>query len=319
MQENKLELRIAKLEAEVAKHTTEIEELKAAISKVNTEILLPKHLLDPSKATEFDNLKLLLESPQWPHAVDPSLICDVTADKDKEDRAEGIIDLIIDMHLGDLAFLDFGCGEGHVIDRARLQKPRIAVGYDIKHYEKWESWPVYDSTVLTTDWEEVEAKGPYNVVLLYDVIDHIAGTEKEVLGALKRVRSVTAKGAKVFVRCHPWCSRHGTHLYHKLNKAYAHLVFNDEELQTMGCENNPTRKVIHPLMTYQDWFRRSGFQIPRQGSVTNENIEKFFIDTPLIARRIKEHWNTSHDHKLRTGQAFPTMQMQQQFIDYVLI
>jgi len=52
----------------------------------------------------------LLNSKAWPHAVDPALICDISSEQDKEDRAEGILDLIIDIHLENLKFLDFGCG-----------------------------------------------------------------------------------------------------------------------------------------------------------------------------------------------------------------
>ncbi len=311
--------RITALEEKIAKQEKEIEEIRTAIAKINANMLLPKHLVQADKTNEFDSLKMLLNSDQWPHAIDPTLICNAENEQDKEDRAEGIIDLVVDVHLKNLSFLDFGCGDGHVVEKTRQQGPRRAVGFDIKTYEKWDEWESSETIFHTNDWEEVQRAGPYNAILMYDVIDHIIGHENEVINALKRIKSVAAPGVKVFVRCHPWCSRHATHLYHKMNKAYLHVIFTSEELEKMGLiTENEARKIIHPIITYQNWFRQAGFQVPKQPNITSENIENFFVDTPVVARRIKSHWAASHDHKLRTGQTFPTIQLQQQFLDFVL-
>src|SRR5207249_2471927 len=164
----------------------------------------------------------------------PTLICDITSDQDKEDRAEGILDLIIDVHLENLKFLDFGCGEGHVVNRCRTQKPRMAVGFDIKKIERWEKWNKTSNVYFTDDWDEAKRLGPYNIILMYDVIDHMLMSEQELIDRLKEVKESLAVNGRVYLRAHPWCSRHGTHLYYKLNKAFAHLVFTDEELKSLG-------------------------------------------------------------------------------------
>jgi 2-polyprenyl-3-methyl-5-hydroxy-6-metoxy-1,4-benzoquinol methylase len=307
------------LKAVSADQSKQIEELKSSFNRVNARMLLPPHLIQGGKDDEFESLKLLLESDAWPHAVDPSLICDITVEKDKEDRAEGIIDLIIETNLAGLSFLDFGCGDGHVVEKSKEQKTKLSVGYDTKKSEKWNDWKTDEKSLFTTNWEEVKAKGPYNVILMYDVIDHIQGDDNAVIEELKKVRSVTAPGAKVYVRCHPWCSRHGTHLYHQKNKAFMHLIFTDEELNKLGYEQEKTQKVIHPVATYQNWFRAAGFQIPRNHNAINEHVEPFFLETPLLAKRIKSNWAHSHDHKLRIGHAFPDGQVKQQFLDFILI
>ncbi len=267
-------------------------------------------------AEDFKKLKELLNSDQWPAAVEPSLICDVSSEQDKEYRAEGILDLIIDISLNGLSFLDFGCGEGHVVEKAALQKPKISVGYDIVQSERWEQWPQNDNMTLTTKWEDVVAKGPYNVILLYDVVDHI---EEDVIEELKKIKEVLSPGGKVFVRCHPWCSRHGTHLYRQINKAYIHLVFTEEELKELGFFGQKTREVIHPIATYEKWFKKAGFRIPRASTVMREGVNKFFLKNELIANRIKARWKTSSEKEFRTGKTFPTFQMEQQFIDWVIL
>lgn len=296
--------KIEALEALLKKQEKEIEMLKIEASHANL-------------ADELETLKKLLESSAWPSAVAPSLICDTSSEQEKQDRAEGILDVIVDVHLEELAFLDFGCGSGHVTNRSLTQNPRISVGYDIQKQDNWDDWPANEKTLYTTDWDKVEKNGPYNVVLIYDVIDHMI-SENEVIDNLKKIKKAMAPKAKVFVRTHPWCSRHGTHLYHKINKAFIHLVFTDEELDTLGYKNDSLLKVIHPLRTYEDWFKTAGFNILHIQQNTHVEVEPFFRDTPIIAKRIKSHWIDSHDQDLRIGRKYPDFQMKFQFIDYIL-
>lgn len=296
--------KIEELRSLLKKQEQEIETLKIEASQINI-------------ADEFDTLKILLESSKWPSAVAPSLICDISSEQDKQDRAEGILDVIVDVHLENLAFLDFGCGSGHVNNRSLTQNPRVSVGYDIKKHDNWDEWPDNEKTLYTTDWEKVKSKGPYNIVLIYDVIDHM-DSEEEVIDNLKKIKEVMAPKAKIYIRTHPWCSRHGTHLYHKINKAFIHLVFNDKELEKLGYKNEPLLKTIHPLKTYDYWFKTAGFNILHMQQNTHIEVEPFFRDTPLVAKRIKSHWIHSHEEDLRTGRRLPEFQMKFQFIDYIL-
>ncbi len=304
MSDLNINTRIAQLEEKVKDHGKQIHELKNLLEKVRLQKM-------PS---EFDDLVALLKSNNWPSAIEPSLICDVSSEQDKEDRAEGILELIIDVSLENKSFLDFGCDEGHVVKRAAGQKTKACVGYDIKESPKWKEWK---NVFFTTDWEEVKKKGPFDIILLYDVIDHIADKEN-IPEILTKIKGVLAPTGKIFIRCHPFVSRHGTHLYHQTNKAYAHLVFHQKELDIMDLKGLFTRKVIHPIATYEGWFRGAGLNLSRAASITRKSVEPFFINTPIIAKRIKERYADSFEPALRSGQQFPAMQLEQQFLDYVL-
>lgn len=258
----------------------------------------------------------LLNSKEWPPAVDPALICDISSEQDKEDRAEGILDLIIDVHLENLKFLDFGCGEAHVVNRSITQKPRMSVGYDIKENEKWSQWPKKPNMLLTTDWGEVKAHVPYNIVLMYDVIDHMMYSDNELIVKLKELKTMLAPNGKIYLRVHPWCSRHGTHLYRQLNKAYAHIVFSDEELQSLGYKQEEVRQVITPFLTYENIFKTAGLRINSGPHTIRESIEPFFTNTPLIAQRIKAVYKRTNNEEWQ--RKFPTP-LEAQFIDYVLM
>lgn len=237
--------------------------------------------LDKTKE-EFDSLYRLLHSNNWPRAIDPSLICDTTLESDKEDRAEGILEIIIDTEIKGLKFLDFGCGEGHVINKSTNKETKLSIGFDINKSEKWETWPQKDNVIFTDDWEKVLESGPYDVILLYDVLDHT----KDPVEILKRVKTVCTDKTKVYIRCHPFCSRHGTHLYKQINKAFVHLVFTKTELEAMGFKEEEVFKVIHPQLTYHNWLEEAGFT-NKTISAYREAVESFFSSTPIIANRIK--------------------------------
>jgi 2-polyprenyl-3-methyl-5-hydroxy-6-metoxy-1,4-benzoquinol methylase len=254
----------------------------------------------------------LLKLNDWPHAVDPVYICNQSSEEEKMERARSVIDLMIEARLEGQSFLDYGTGGGHVT--AVISKDtKYAIGYDIQASE---SWKLMDGVNLTTDWEEVKKNGPYNIVLAYDVLDHI-DPDISVIDELKNIRSVLSPNGRIYVRCHPWCSRHGSHLYHQINKAYAHLVFTDEELVAMGYEPARVRKIIHPLGTYSDWFKAAGLQI-KSHHINKDPVEEFFIHTQSIRDRIKQRWRDSKDKDLNQGRKMAVFQMEQQFIDYVL-
>jgi len=268
----------------------------------------------------FKEFKSLLKSDQWPTAVDPLLICDTTSDQDKQDRAEGILGLIMETHLENLKFLDFGCGEGHVIMKSLEQKPQFSIGYDIQKFDKWNELPKNEKAILTTNWGEVEKNRPYNVVLIYDVLDHMMNPEEEIITKLKEIKNLLAPDAKIYVRCHPWCSRHGTHLYHKINKAYIHLVFEDHELEEMGYIGFPTRKIIHPATTYENWFKLANLQpINKGANIFRKQVDAFFIHRKKIAQKIKSRWKESHMGHLASEANMPIRQIEQEFVDYTLI
>lgn len=287
--------------------------LKQEKIKIRTEI--PKVL-----PAEFEILKKLLESDAWAPAVDPVLICNSESEDNKLDRAEALMDLLLPIAASgkpDIAgkkFLDFGCGEGHVAFKSKDYHTALSVGHDLTN-NKWEHFPQKDNLVFTNNFAEVEKHGLYDTIFIYDVLDHIVGSVNDVLLDIKKV--LAPKGT-VHIRTHPWCSRHGTHMYRTINKAYIHLVFSKEELEDLGYkEQMPTCEIIHPLDTYKDWFKKAGFQADHAPPI-QEAVDAFFINQVLIADRIKANWRKSPDPALNSGIRFPEFQISQQFINWTL-
>jgi 2-polyprenyl-3-methyl-5-hydroxy-6-metoxy-1,4-benzoquinol methylase len=211
-------------------------------------------------------------------------------------------------------FLDFGCGEGHVVVEA-AQKAKISVGYDIKD-DNWQRFTLGENAILSTDWEKVKNHASYDAVLLYDVLDHLKD-EDEAVSVLKNIRDVLDDKGKIFVRCHPWCSRHGTHLYQSINRAYLHLCLDEENITKLGYKFLPTIKIIHPLQTYDRWFQAAELHTV-SWNVVREQVEPFFHQPP-IAALIKKNWKDSPEETLAKGHHYPSWQMEQQFVDYVLV
>lgn len=265
----------------------------------------------------FEELKTLLHSDTWPAAVDADLICNDESVDDKFLRAEGIIEFMIDESLQGKKFLDFGCGEGHVVRKSIEKNPTLAMGYDIKDQE-WQSLNFPDNTHgCSTDWNEIARNGPYDIILMYDVLDHAIGDDPVSL--LQKAKSVLSPGGMLYIRCHPWCSRHATHLYKKINKAFIHLVFSDVELARMGYPGGlKCSRIIHPHATYKQWFNDAGLDLVNENAIP-ENVEDFFHLNPHINERIRNNWKgKSLQPDLNAGKGFPSFQLRICFVDYIL-
>lgn len=262
--------------------------------------------IDPSFLSQEKRIMFdLLKSDQWPEAVPAFLICDET-DNDKFERAEGIIDYL-GMDLTGKKVLDFGCGEGHVALKAS-ETANFVVGYDILP-------PVKESTsncLLTCKSIDIEKNGPYDVVILYDVLDHIKDSipsESGPVTVLKYIKQFCHKDTKLYVRCHSWMSRHGSHLYKRLNKAYAHLYFSEEDLRKMGVKMDFVRKYCFPVNEQTNWFKQATF------TKISEDIVKNFIEFFFQKPELK--FDDVQFDKNFEGK-FPEWQMSQSFNDYVL-
>jgi 2-polyprenyl-3-methyl-5-hydroxy-6-metoxy-1,4-benzoquinol methylase len=245
---------------------------------------------------ETKNLVHLLASDEWPEAAPSYLICD-DSETDKKERAESIIDYV-DESLKEKKFLDFGCGEGHVAATAN-NSAILSVGYDKKKTGNltWE----HESPLLTTDIEKVRDFAPYDHVLIYDVLDH----SEDPTQILTTLRSLCSEDSKVYVRCHSWMSRHGSHLYRQVNKAYIHLVFTQQELQQMGLIIEPTLQYLAPILTQKKWFENAGFEVTSE-CVVECAVESFFRRAEIEKRLPK------------INGSFPEWQMSQAFNDYII-
>lgn len=248
----------------------------------------------------FQALKQLLLSDSWPKAVDPKLIC--TTEDLAFRRAHAILDLVIGESLEDKSFLDFGCGEGHVVMQGLTQNPKVAMGYDID----LSKCTFKENGHFTSEFDMIENFAPYDIILLQDVLDHV---EKPV-EILKKIKGILNKNGKVYIRNHPWCSRHGSHIYTQINKAFVHLIFDEAELSRVGgFINEPTAKIYQPLPTYRQWISDAGFKIFSEVP-TQKNLDKFFEENSMIKERLSELWSGDHAKMLQNTQI--------EFVEYVL-
>ena len=256
-----------------------------------------------NQVATFESLKDLLNSGQWPQAAPDFLICE-ESDKDKYERAEGIL-AYMGQDIKDKKFLDFGCGEGHVAQKSVELGAANAVGYDIKKSGglTWDSQT--GNCLLTTDIEKAKSGGPYDLILLYDVLDH----SDDPVNILATVRDMLAPQGRIYVRCHPISSRHATHLYKKINKAYIHLVFTDDELKQLGYENDIKQRTYFPQVDNNRWFGQAKLKAISHDCVRSD-IDTFFKQNEMVKSRIM---------RPPYNRGFPDHQLGQVFNDYVLV
>jgi 2-polyprenyl-3-methyl-5-hydroxy-6-metoxy-1,4-benzoquinol methylase len=286
-------------------------EVKVPVKQTAHKPLVQQPVLEAASVDDmgsFESLKTALSSNKWPEAVNPHLICDPKSNDDKTERGRGVIELMIEEDLKGLKLLDFGCGEGHCTALSTEYNTTISVGYDTKRYDSWTKFNSKDNLLFTTEFNDALARGPFDVIILFDVIDHLIG--EDPVNVLKKVASAMTSTGKIYMRTHPMVSRHGTHLYHDLNKAYVHLVFTPDELKQLIPQSEyqePTIGVTAPIMTYEKYVKEAGLKIVNRRDIT-EKVEPFF-KIPKIADRIMKNCRMNF---------FPEFQMSLQFIDYVL-
>ena len=100
---------------------------------------------------------------------------------------------------------------------------------------------------------------PYDIILMYDILDH--QIDKNPVDVLAEAKALLSPDGIIVARMHPWCSRHATHLYHKYNKAYLHLLMSESELTKAGLVGTPTRKDVTPPTTYRNWIDAAGLSV----------------------------------------------------------
>ncbi len=296
---------IEKLINELKSKISNIPEVEEKLDKINNEIKKPeiKHV-KPENVIN-DDLKKFLDNPDWVAAVPTNLICDETNHEDKMDRARGVRDIFnSDYNYENKKILDFGTGYGHFIQALTEKNVALAVGYDIKNEFQISS---NEKMILTTSWDEVLKNAPYDLVFLYDVIDHAANETPQDI--LIKAKSVLSNEGMIKMRCHPYIGKHGGHTYTKINKAYAHLILTPSELKELGHDfkNFPTIKVTTPLKTYSKFIIDAGLKTLNQ-KVINESAEQIFL-SGKFAERIKSNLKTN---------LLLIPQMGMQFIDYTL-
>ena len=282
-----------------ANYLWELQLLKQEFADIKTQ--LKKYGLPEASQYEkqFEKFKNVIYSTDWSEAIDPVAIC--TTEETAQQRADAILDMVVGEHLKDRRFLDYGCGEGHVAMTAKQREAAVSIGFDIDLTE------CKHPDLATNDFEVVKKNAPYDIILMYDVLDHIAHIDP--ITALNQVKSVLDKDGRVYIRNHPWSSRHGGHLYDQLNKAFLHLILDEVELTRIGgytCKYNIG--VVRPLETYQHWFDQSGFTIKSEIPLTR-TVEDFFLTPSHVHSKLVEHWG---------DEAEMARHMEIEFVEYIV-
>jgi SAM-dependent methyltransferase len=224
----------------------------------------------------------------------------------KQFRALQIVSLIKLPMQGKIV-LDCGCGEGYNASEMANNATKV-VGYDPKQDPNW-AGRSKENLVLTSDKQAVADHAPFDLIVLYDVIDHVVGQDPEEL--MKWLAGLLSSSGQVFVRAHPWTSRTGGHVYETANKAFVHLTMTPDELAKAGLAvKEPNLKVIRPMAAYEHWFKAAGLEVEEK-RVKTTDVEDFFSG-PIMERIAKINW----DGKIEPDVARKILA--NHFIDYAL-
>jgi len=272
---------------------------------LNQEFDIINHQNDEKRnLVEKQELRNLLKQEVWPAAVSEDLLCSENLDDDKLARAADICEKILRTETQATKILDFGCGEGHTTYlMATLSDAEVVLGFDIESHE-W-NFGQSENLIFSQNFEKVKSFGPFDSILVHDVLDHCHDPE-ETLQSIKQLKS---QEGKIYLRCHPWTSRHANHLYRQVNKAYLHLIFSEDELYSMGVTPNYCFKNNDPIDYYEKLFKKHNLKILSKNTV-KQPFELFFLTRPSILKRMKNNLEL-------TGK-LPIELLEVQFVDYTL-
>jgi SAM-dependent methyltransferase len=259
---------------------------------------------DPEhKAARQKHIQDLMGIDEWIPAVPPFLVSAEVSREDQINRANNVLDMMIDRNMEGKSFLDFGCGEGWITQEAAKRGVSEVLGYDIKIDPNWAH---REGVQFTSDFGLVPTQH-FDFVMLYDVLDHC----EDPVDVMAKVRSVLKPEGVVFVRCHPWTARHATHLYKQgVNKAYWHMFLSwDEIKEQIKDEPMFTRPEKNPVVAYHWWFK--DFKIEKERLIEEDVSEFFFVPSfkELLANEQQIPLEEIDEYLAR---------MRIQFADYVL-
>ena len=257
--------------------------------------------LPPVDLTKMDELL-----STWPKAVDESLILDQSDDEALKYRSLQILS-ILPINVKGLKVLDLGCGTGHTAMELSYQAEKV-VAYDVdpKHYMLTEV--ATDNFSYAKSMDEVKQEGPYDFIMLYDVLDHAQGDPLELL---KNSKELLNNDGTIFLRAHPWVSNTGGHLYETQNYGYLHLYLTPNEMSKLGYKIPYNIKVTRPMAMYEDWFEKAGLKVDSR-KIKAQPFNEFYQDKAILDRIMQVTWGG----KIKPEQAIKILQ--NDTIDYVL-
>jgi len=311
---NKKELlqRVTLLHSTVSNLVAELEAIKTALSG-ETQLTPTTPKPQPNKLKIAKSLPSSelgptpdYKSDKWPVAAPQHMI--VKQDNPHEQRFRALqVVTLLQLDNSHKKILDFGCGDG-MISKELKSKSELVVGYDLASAKSWDT-VANDFIVMTKDKADVQRNAPYDLIMLFDVIDHLVG--EDPIEVMKFVKSVLAPGGRIYVKTHPWTAKHGSHLYETINKAYLHLALTTDELLEAGYTPQSNMKFVRPMATYLTIFSDAGLEVASK-NVVAEAVDPFFTGD-VLDRIIKINW----EGKIDKSTAIKIMS--NQFIDYWLV
>lgn len=265
-------------------------ELKESIQSIYTseQNPLPKELKKAEKETKTYNIPNY-QDLAWPLALDPRLIPRNAASEIQ--RAFQIAEKI-NQNTSEARILDFGCGKGYLAKEYSKRSPYV-IGYDILEAETWKNT---ETLHFTTDPQEITKSGPYNLIIIYDVLDHI-NAAYDPARTLLGLKEMLTNNGMIYLETHPWTSRHGAHQYElepEFNKAYLHLLLTPEEAGSIDFDHTYTLPILRPMQVYHEWFKQAGLKVQSRTINSSEESLSYFSDE-LIDRIIQVTWNDEID------------------------
>lgn len=218
---------------------------------------------------KYADIRRTIEKSFWPCAIHPNVIF-----KKEEgfSYARGVVEHIIDEEIAGKRVLNFGFDDYPVSELIHEEyDPEISVRYSFCELKEKST----NTFFSTTDIEKVRLKAPYDIILIYDVIDHI---EEDPVGLLKEAKRLLKKNGTIYVRFHPYCSRNALHLHHDLNKAHIHLLFTQEELKKIVPKSKIkfNRGIIYPHL-YERYIKSSELKIKFKREILEGRIWPFLM------------------------------------------
>ncbi len=226
-----------------------------------------------------------LNQPQWSPCLDQFDIMAMSIHGAKIIRGFEIASMLPDVPKAH-RILDYGCGEGYVTYALKKYGFNI-IGYDVKDYETWEKY--FDRIMFSNDIDDQRLSRPYDLIILYDVIDHMDITR--LVETFSRIRKMLDPNGHIFLRCHPFSSRHGRHLMY--NKSHVHLVLNNGELTNNNIDIGGDIKVTKPHTFYDDLFKLLSFKTDSK-LIHNTPVDEY-VTKNLIEKIKINHYNLYDD------------------------
>jgi 2-polyprenyl-3-methyl-5-hydroxy-6-metoxy-1,4-benzoquinol methylase len=240
----------------------------------------------------------------WPEAVPPFLMAKDASPQDQVNRANAVLDMMLDRNVEYMKFLDFGCGEGWIAQEIVKRGVGESVGFDIKHHKTWDTIKTCE---FTTKFEDLKPSH-FDIVMVYDVLDHTHNP----LALMAQIKHVLKPNGVVYVRCHPWTAKHATHLYKQgINRAYFHMFLKYHEIkEIIGQEPMFTREEKNCLEAYRWWFNE--FDIKKERMVKEPVSEFFYV--PAFKELL------ANEQQIPMGHIDGFLKLMEiQFVDYVLV